>query len=352
MRLRRVVTDSGIMIFCFGADHADLRISLRIMRFRGRVPAESERSAAHRMPEVRQAHVRASSSSAAGFQLKGSGWYVTDFKNKGAKPAAGKDKPAAEAEVRQPASPTSPPQRQQVRHGQTDGDQEGSEAGIRLRRRTEQSVAGRRREPPAARRRASTQTLPWPAVRRAAFQLSTMPPKNPDPALLHHRAPGLGADRDHGLGAELPGRHDGPDAAPAARTRSARKRWLGFYIPGIGALLTLLVIFLTGVFAANILGQRLVRYWERVLARIPVVNSIYNGVKQVSDTLFSPTGQAFRKALLVQWPSPGHVDDRVHDGHARRRRRRIICRATTSASTCRRRRIRPAAISSWCRAAR
>lgn len=82
-------------------------------------------------------------------------------------------------------------------------------------------------------------------------------------------------------------------------------RWLGFHVPGIGALLTLLVVFLTGVFAANILGQRLVRYWERAMARIPVVNSIYNGVKQVSDTLFSPTGQAFRKALLVQWPSPG-----------------------------------------------
>jgi uncharacterized membrane protein len=81
--------------------------------------------------------------------------------------------------------------------------------------------------------------------------------------------------------------------------------WLGFYIPGIGALLTLLVILLTGLFAANIIGQRLVRYWERAMARIPVVNSIYNGVKQVSDTLFSPTGQAFRKALLVQWPSPG-----------------------------------------------
>jgi uncharacterized membrane protein len=81
--------------------------------------------------------------------------------------------------------------------------------------------------------------------------------------------------------------------------------WLGVYIPGLGAVLTLLVIFLTGLFAANILGQRLVRYWERVMARIPVVNSIYKGVKQVSDTLFSPTGQAFRKALLVQWPSPG-----------------------------------------------
>jgi len=81
--------------------------------------------------------------------------------------------------------------------------------------------------------------------------------------------------------------------------------WLGVYVPGMGALLTLLVIFLTGLLAANIIGQRLVRYWERAMARIPVVNSIYNGVKQVSDTLFSPTGQAFRKVLLVQWPSPG-----------------------------------------------
>ena len=88
---------------------------------------------------------------------------------------------------------------------------------------------------------------------------------------------------------------------PALRT----EHWLGVYVPGMGALLTLLVIFLTGLFAANIIGQRLVRYWERAMARIPVVNSIYNGVKQVSDTLFSPTGQAFRKVLLVQWPSPG-----------------------------------------------
>jgi len=70
-------------------------------------------------------------------------------------------------------------------------------------------------------------------------------------------------------------------------------------------ILTLVVVFLTGVFAANVLGQRLVNYWERVLARIPVVNSIYKGVKQVSDTLLTPGGQAFRKALLVQWPSHG-----------------------------------------------
>lgn len=83
------------------------------------------------------------------------------------------------------------------------------------------------------------------------------------------------------------------------------ERWLGMHIPGLGVLLTLLIVFLTGVLAANIIGQRLVVFWEGLLARIPVVNSIYNGVKQVSDTLFSPTGQAFRKALLVQWPREG-----------------------------------------------
>lgn len=81
--------------------------------------------------------------------------------------------------------------------------------------------------------------------------------------------------------------------------------WLGVHIPGMGVILTLLVVLLTGVFAANIIGQRLVKFWEGVLARIPVVNSIYRGVKQVSDTLFAPGGQAFRKAVLVQWPRPG-----------------------------------------------
>jgi uncharacterized membrane protein len=83
------------------------------------------------------------------------------------------------------------------------------------------------------------------------------------------------------------------------------EHWLGVYIPGMGVVLTLLVVFLTGLFTANIIGQRMVRVGERALARIPVVNSIYNGVKQVSDRLFSPGGQAFRKALLVQWPSTG-----------------------------------------------
>ena len=81
--------------------------------------------------------------------------------------------------------------------------------------------------------------------------------------------------------------------------------WLGMHIPGLGVVLTVLIVFVTGVLAANIIGQQLVKFWEGVLARIPVVNSIYTGVKQVSDTLFAPGAQAFRKAVLVQWPGPG-----------------------------------------------
>lgn len=83
------------------------------------------------------------------------------------------------------------------------------------------------------------------------------------------------------------------------------ERWAGFSIPGLGVVLTLSVVFLTGLLTANILGQRLVDFWEGVLARIPVVKSIYYSVKQVSDTLFSSQGQAFRKALLVQYPRHG-----------------------------------------------
>ena len=80
---------------------------------------------------------------------------------------------------------------------------------------------------------------------------------------------------------------------------------LGYQIPGLGALLTVLIVFVTGVLASNILGQRLVLFGERMVGRIPVVKSIYSGVKQVSDTLFAPGGQAFRKALLVQYPREG-----------------------------------------------
>ena len=77
------------------------------------------------------------------------------------------------------------------------------------------------------------------------------------------------------------------------------------YFPGLGLLLTLVIVWGTGVFASNLLGRQIIHFWEGVLKRIPVVNSIYGGVKQVSDTLFKPGGQAFRKALLVQYPRAG-----------------------------------------------
>ena len=87
----------------------------------------------------------------------------------------------------------------------------------------------------------------------------------------------------------------------AFRTES----WLGFHIPGLGVILTLVIVLVTGVFATNFFGAQLVVLWHEVLHRIPVVNSIYSSVKQISDTLFSSSGQAFRKALLVQWPHQG-----------------------------------------------
>jgi len=83
------------------------------------------------------------------------------------------------------------------------------------------------------------------------------------------------------------------------------ENWLGLHVPGMGAVMTLVIVFLTGLFATNLLGARLVNVWHVILHRIPVVNSIYSSVKQISDTLFSSSGQAFRKALLVQWPREG-----------------------------------------------
>jgi uncharacterized membrane protein len=80
---------------------------------------------------------------------------------------------------------------------------------------------------------------------------------------------------------------------------------IGFSIPGLGTILTLLIIFLTGVATRNFIGRQVVALWEAIVKRIPVVSSIYSSVKQVSDTLFSSSGNAFRKAVLVQYPREG-----------------------------------------------
>jgi uncharacterized membrane protein len=80
---------------------------------------------------------------------------------------------------------------------------------------------------------------------------------------------------------------------------------LGFHIPGFGVVLTLAILLAAGAVTSNFVGKKLVKWGDAVLVRIPVVRSIYSSVKQVSDTLFSEGGNAFRTAVLIQWPREG-----------------------------------------------
>ena len=77
------------------------------------------------------------------------------------------------------------------------------------------------------------------------------------------------------------------------------------HVPGLGVLALGVGMLLTGVFVTNIFGQWSVRQWDKLMGKIPIVKSIYNSVKQVSDTLFSSNGNAFREAVLVQYPRAG-----------------------------------------------
>ena len=83
------------------------------------------------------------------------------------------------------------------------------------------------------------------------------------------------------------------------------KALFGFDIPGIGAILTIAIVFITGLLTNNLVGNYVVRLGERLLKRVPVVSSLYGSVKQVSDTLFSSSGNAFRQAVLIPYP---HAD--------------------------------------------
>lgn len=80
---------------------------------------------------------------------------------------------------------------------------------------------------------------------------------------------------------------------------------IGFHVPGIGMIITLAVIFLTGVIAANFVGRRFVDLWDAAVGRIPLVRSVYSGVKKVAETLFTPGGQSFRKVFLIEYPREG-----------------------------------------------
>lgn len=79
----------------------------------------------------------------------------------------------------------------------------------------------------------------------------------------------------------------------------------GFAIPGLGLVLSILVVLITGMLVANLFGRRLVALWEALLARIPLVRSVYSAVKQLAETMFSSSGQSFRKVLLIEYPRKG-----------------------------------------------
>ncbi|SEK95134.1 Uncharacterized membrane protein [Ectothiorhodospira marina] len=80
---------------------------------------------------------------------------------------------------------------------------------------------------------------------------------------------------------------------------------LGFTIPGFGVVMALVIVFATGLVVANLLGRKLVELWEAILARIPLVNTIYSAIKQVMETLLGAGGESFRKVLLVEYPRKG-----------------------------------------------
>ncbi|MEJ2609912.1 MAG: DUF502 domain-containing protein [Candidatus Thiodiazotropha sp.] len=80
---------------------------------------------------------------------------------------------------------------------------------------------------------------------------------------------------------------------------------LGFHIPGLGVLFSLLILFFTGLVVANLLGRRLVGVWEAIVSRIPLVRSVYSALKQLAETMFADNGDSFRKVVLVEFPRRG-----------------------------------------------
>ncbi|PXW24394.1 DUF502 domain-containing protein [Paraburkholderia caballeronis] len=83
------------------------------------------------------------------------------------------------------------------------------------------------------------------------------------------------------------------------------ERLFGVKLPGLGAVLTIAFIFVVGVLTHNFIGQKLVEWWNAIVRRIPLVGPLYSSIQQVSDTLLSSNGNAFRKALLIEYPRKG-----------------------------------------------
>ena len=198
--------------------------------------------------------------SASGFQLKGSGWYATDFKS--GVEARGQD-PAPTRKRRTPSP--------------------------RMRRPTQ-----RRAAPPA-----SPVATPGQVRRRLTW-------RRIDEALPDRRAARVGAARHHDLGAERARGDARPDAAARARPRWRPDALLGFHIPGLGALLSFAILLADRRLRRELLRRSgSFRSGKARSAGSRSSNRSTLSVKQVSDTVLSDQGTAFRKALLVEFPRTG-----------------------------------------------
>lgn len=80
---------------------------------------------------------------------------------------------------------------------------------------------------------------------------------------------------------------------------------IGFEIPGLGVILTVILLLFTGLIVANFFGRRLVAAWESLLSRIPLVRTVYGAVKQITASLFADASQSFREVVLVEYPRRG-----------------------------------------------
>lgn len=87
--------------------------------------------------------------------------------------------------------------------------------------------------------------------------------------------------------------------------RYQSEQWLGMHVPGLGVIVAIVVVLVTGIIVANFFGRKLITLWEAILARIPLVSSVYSAVKQIAETMFSANGNSFRKVLLVEYPRKG-----------------------------------------------
>ncbi|MFA6409315.1 MAG: DUF502 domain-containing protein [Gammaproteobacteria bacterium] len=81
--------------------------------------------------------------------------------------------------------------------------------------------------------------------------------------------------------------------------------FIGFRIPGLGLLVVLIIVFFTGMLVTNFIGKYLVGLGEALLAKIPLVRSIYASVQQILSTMFKPSGQSFRKVVMIEYPRKG-----------------------------------------------